>query len=119
MPKLKNPVELAPEYRKDSGSGLTGRPESASEGVYVSLPDVAGLDSLPSSGEITFHYCRKTMTLGEEGKLSANLVLCRILAVKADPDADEEPMADAVDKLFEEAQKAEAEESKGEGDESE
>jgi hypothetical protein len=120
MPKLiKTSIELGRSYK--GGPNAAMMPDSPeSEGVYVTLPDISGLKQLPESGEITFHYCRKNLNLNEDDKLSAQICLCRILSVKADPEEDggEEKTDDVVDKLFEAAQQEEAEGNKpGEADE--
>jgi hypothetical protein len=118
MPKLiKTSIELGQDYKTSGASPMSEK----SEGIYITIPDVSGLKSLPESGEITFHYCRKNLNLGEDEKLSAQVCLCRVLSVKADPEEDdgEEKTDDVVDKLFEAAQEDEAKEKAepGEADE--
>lgn len=88
-----------------------------SPGIFLFLPDVSGLKSLPECGEITFKYERKKLSLTEsdEGGLSAELELCEILKVKAcapEKGEDSDTKTEAVvDKLFAEAHKASKEES--------
>lgn len=118
MPKLiKTSIELGPMSGVSPMSPMSDKPE----GIYITIPDVSALKNLPESGEITFHYCRKNLNLNEDDKLSAQICLCRILSVKADPEEDggEEKTDDVVDKLFEAAQEDEAKEKAepGEADE--
>ena len=68
-------------------------------GVYVTLPDVSGLEGLPSCGTITFRYIREGLNLRGTDQLSANLCLCEVTAVEAG-DECEEKQEDVVDKLF-------------------
>lgn len=102
MPKFKQPIELGGDNSKVSGACA---PE-ASEGISLYLPDISDLGKLPEAGEITFRYCRKSVTLNDD-TLSAQLILESITALKADPDVVEEK-ADTMDALFAEATKAEA-----------
>lgn len=114
--RLKEPIELENDYNSPLG-GMKDAPE----GILVRLPDVSELDDLPASGEITFHFCRRRVSLddkeGGESVLSADLTLCKILAVKPDPKSDlkeeddEESSNGMLDKLFSEAQDSEADES--------
>lgn len=103
MPKLKEPIELGNDYSKN-GAAV---PSDSSEGISLFLPDVSDLGKLPECGEITFRYERKSLNLSDDN-LSAQLLLCAIVAIKAAPDAVEEKMPDTMDALFEEAQKSEA-----------
>jgi len=83
---------------------------SPEEGLYLHIPDVSGLDTLPERGTISFKYKRKELALGED-KLSARLCLLEIVNVEKDEDCPtEQKTDDVVDKLFEEAQKNEDEE---------
>lgn len=110
MKYLKQPVSLAPV-------GLNDAPalSACSEGVYVSLPDVSELNSLPASGYITFKYERKRLSLQNdpEQRLTAELCLCEITEVEADEEVKKTD--DVVDKLFAEAAKKE-DDSDGSGD---
>ena len=106
------PISLAPEY------GEMQAPIDPPKGIYLSLPDVSELDSLPACGEITFRYVRERLSLHskEETRLSADLCLCEITKVEAGPEC-EEKKDDVVDKLFAEAKKEDDEDSDGSGEE--
>lgn len=112
MPRLKEPIELGTNYDGYKGNGLSAAVPDSNPGLSLTLPDISALGNLPVSGEITFHYCRRNLNLSTdvegESDLSAQITLCKILAIKADPDAVEEKGADPVDKLFAEAQASEA-----------
>lgn len=90
------------------GNAIPSSPEE--EGLYLHIPDVSGLDTLPEYGTISFKYKRKEIALGDE-KLSARLCLLEITEVEADEEhPSEQKTDDVVDKLFEEAQKNKDEE---------
>lgn len=108
MSDLKKPISLTASYN-------TSAPVGPSDGIWVTLPDVSGLESLPASGTITFRYTRKKLILNEGNSLTADLCLCELLAVEGDESPAEEKNEDVVDKLFA-AAKQEPEEME-EGDE--
>ena len=98
-----NSVTLSSSY------GNIAAPHDTEEGLYLHIPDVSQLDTLPEYGTISFKYKRKEIALGED-KLSARLCLLEITGVEADENCPEEKTDDVVDKLFEEAQKNKDEE---------
>lgn len=105
--KLKEPIELCEE------GPCSPMPQASDKatGIYVRLPDIAELGGLPLSGEITFCFERKSVSLDGADDLSAQLMLTKITAVKADVSEDEDaPKDDVVDKLFDEANAAETKE---------
>lgn len=102
--KLDEPFSLAPETDEYPVSPLAAAP-TPSEGIYVTLPDVAGLKCLPRSGTITFQFKREEVSLRGEDDLSARLCLCSVVDVTCDPEA--EAGTDAVDSLFAEVAKEE------------
>ncbi len=85
--------------------GNSAKTDMPREGIYITLPDVTELETLPASGEITFRYCRENLKLGKDDKLSAEICLCELVDVEPDAEA-ESKTDDVVDKLFDEAKSA-------------
>lgn len=108
--RLKEPIELDSD-QKSLGGMMSS---DGTSGILVRLPDVSELDNLPASGEITFHFCRRRVSLDDrqdgDSVLSADVTLCKILAIKPDPkgdleEGDETDSTDGlIDKLFAESQ---------------